>query len=318
MNKKIIQILFWIAFSVYNLFDELSYSKFSESLQSSLTFTAIIVILVYLNILLLIPKFLYKKKSLGYIFFFVLTSVILVFLNIDNFSHFIFEDFIFELVQTLLIVGGISSVWITQEQIRTKEKLSLIEKDQIATNLKFLKNQINPHFLFNALNNINFLINQNSEKASEVLVNLSNLLRYQLYDTDVELIEIEKEIDHLKNYIELEKIRVSDRLILKENINCEVSNFKIAPFLILPLIENAFKHGIGRETSYISFWLNITKDRFDLKIENSMPKKAKQNKNNGLGINNLKQRLDLLYENNYFFTHSIINEKYITQLIINL
>ena len=318
MNLKKItyQVIFWIAFFLYNLFDELKYSDIQQSILDSTLATVLIGVLVYLNILWLLPNFFYKKKYFLYIFIVTVSFILLVLIS-SVFSGTFLSDY-YILFADLLMVGGISSVWIMLEQIRTKEKLTEIKKEQINTNLKFLKAQINPHFLFNVLNNINFLIASKPQKASETLVKLSDLLRYQLYDTDMEQVAIENEIKHIRSYIELEKIRIGDKLDLDLNINYTNDNISIEPFLLLPLIDNAFKHSTSLEKRFVSLNLTISDKIIELKTINSFTEVNNINKDKGIGLINLKQRLNLLYPQKYSLNNRVDGDKYVTHLKIFL
>jgi LytS/YehU family sensor histidine kinase len=229
-----------------------------------------------------------------------------------------FNYFLLDFVHSILIIGGISSVWIIIEQFRMKEKLNNVERKQTLDSLKYLKAQTNPHFLFNVLNNINFLIENNPEKASETLFKLSDMLRYQLYDADIEEVEIEKEIKHFKNYIELEEIRIGDRLDLKVDIKCEDNNVKIPPFLFLPLIENAFKYSSSVDGGFINLKLKITSVSVNLIIENSILKKEGVQSSGGLGLENLNQRLELLYPKKHQLRYGNKGENFEVILFINL
>ena len=316
MNKRKItyQLIFWIAFFLYNMFYELKYSDLIQALIDSTLTTAIIGILVYLNTLWLLPNYFYKKQYLKYVLIFGGFSVLFVLVSFylsDNFltdNNILFFDF--------LMVGGISSAWVMMDQIRTKEKLAQIEKEQVNAQLKFLKAQTNPHFLFNVLNNIHFLIAKDPEKASETLIKLSDLLRYQLYETNTELVTIEKEIEQLKSYIELEKIRIGDKLELNVHFNYTDGNITIAPFLLLPLIENAFKHGNGTDKGFILFYLEVTDTEVDLKVENSLAEIGEQSESGGLGIANLEDRLKLLYPEKHSFKYGVEKDKYVAHLRI--
>lgn len=331
LNTKslIVQILFWTGFWIINFIDELAYSESGYSLiLASFIYTASILLLVYLNILWIIPRFLYKKKYLLYVVILLLVTILLVSINykIDigwdySFLEVIEKEIsylVFDFIQMLLSVGGISSVWIIVEQLRTREKLVLSEKKQTLTSLKFLKAQTNPHFLFNVLNNVHFLIDKDPEKASQTLFKLSDILRYQLYETDTEVVSIEKEIQHIKSYIELEKIRMGDRLDLNATFDCSCGALNVAPFLLLPLVENAFKHSSGKNASIISLSLKVTSEEVDLKIENSFSHSVDEKNRKGLGISNLKERLELLYPGKHVYTYETKEGMYISHLKLSL
>ncbi len=314
------QVIFWIAFFLYNVLDEVFYSDLIESLVVSFFLSATVAILVYVNILWLIPKYLYRKKYLQYLIMLSAYTVVFVYVNLilDQSFNTDINQLIFDVIQILLMVGGISSIWILVEQVRTKEKLAKIEKEQIVTDLKFLKAQTNPHFLFNVLNNIHFLIKKDANKASEILIKLSDMLRYQLYETNTKRVCIGKEIEHLKNYVELERIRVGNRLSYDSNIVCTDNSIEIEPFLLLPLIENAFKHSLSTEKGFVSIGLQVDSEELSLTVENSIPNTVEKKKSSGLGIPTLKQRLELLYPGKHDIQYGIVKSNFVAQLKINL
>jgi sensor histidine kinase YesM len=327
MNNKriiIIQILFWFAFSVFNFVDELEYSDYVESLQYGMAQCIIMMVVVYANILILIPKLLYQQKYVKYGASLISITIISVLLmsNLDEDAHFYSElgYLIYEVVAFILFASGITSFWVSFEQIRIKQRLLEIEQSQITSELKFLKAQTKPHFLFNILNNINFLIHQNPKMASKTLLKLSDLLRYQLYETDAEFVEISREIMNIENYIDLEKTRMGDQLLLTANIDCVDESILVQPFLMLPLFENAFKHGKGIEKTRIDYSIKADRNQIILKIMNSVsssdPNSESEERNNGLGIKNLKSRLKLLYPNRHKYNYELKNEMYTATLSI--
>ncbi len=319
------QTVFWSLFFVINIFLFLKDEPFREAVIDSFVETTCIVALVYLNVQWLIKNYLYKKQLVTYISLFLAFIFIMVIIRTILVS-FVFnlpldyEMIWFDLPYFFFVTIGISSVWIIIEQYKVKGQLISAEKSQVEAQLKFLKAQTNPHFLFNVLNNINFLIQKDSDKASDVLMKLSEMLRYQLYDADIGNIEIEQEVNHLKNYIELERVRMGKRLNLETNFRVIDGSVKIAPFLFLPLIENAFKHSSSTGISNIRIDLIVNSKEIQLTIENSFPAGNQRKNNNigGLGLENLTQRLELLYPKRHQLTLEKKDKKYFTKLILNL
>lgn len=176
------------------------------------------------------------------------------------------------------------------EQVLQLEK---VKNQQLETELNFLKAQYHPHFLFNALNTVYFQIDENNKQAKYTVELLSELLRYQLYNVQ-QKVQISEEIIYLNAYIELQRIRMSERLVLKTNFDTELTEQKIHPLLFQPLLENAFKYVDGE------YWINI-----DLKLENNKIRFIVENsisteiisnpKNKGIGLENLSRKLELLY-----------------------
>ena len=187
--------------------------------------------------------------------------------------------------------------------IDAKAKKEALIQQQLKTELKYLKAQINPHFLFNALNNIYHQMDENTEDAKKSLEVFSNMLRYQLYECNQEQVDLEKELTYLQDYIDIQRIRFDESLDFQmemEPKEIKEKAFKIAPFLLLPLIENAFKY-VGGTKKWIQVNGGIKSGELSIGIANSF-QKIKQTinqKNSGIGLENLKRRLELLYPNRY-------------------
>ncbi len=170
------------------------------------------------------------------------------------------------------------------------------QKEKVVAELQLLKAQLHPHFLFNTLNNIYSFSLQQLPKTPELILKLSSLLRYMLYDCKAEEVLLEKELEVMKNYIDLEKERYGDKIDISFNIEGNISDRYIAPLLLLPFLENAFKHGTSEqlEKPWLSFDLAIVDDTLQCKIVNSKNEMVPFSAN-GIGIDNVKKRLELLY-----------------------
>ena len=199
------------------------------------------------------------------------------------------------------------------------------ERKQVAlySELNFLKAQIHPHFLFNTLNNLYALTLNQSANAPAVVLGLSEILRYMLYECNSELVPLKREIDILKSYLTLEKLRYEERLDLNLSISGDPANKSIAPLLMIPLVENAFKHGAGEMTEgpWVSIDLDVSQDRLKLKVSNGRPvKQAEDSKNHfkKIGVGNVKKRLELIYPGSHHFTVYDEQEMYVVILEISL
>jgi two-component system, LytTR family, sensor kinase len=183
-----------------------------------------------------------------------------------------------------------------KEQQHISEKL---KKEKVAAELELLKSQVQPHFIFNTLNNIYMLSMKGSPQTSDMIYRLSALLSYMLYDSKQQFIDIDKEIDYIKNYIDLEKIRYGSRLDIQLNVAKSIKNINIPPLLYLPLVENAFKHGARNavQDSWIHIDISLKKNTLTFKIENSISESEGHNMGlgGGLGLENLKRRLEIHY-----------------------
>jgi len=191
---------------------------------------------------------------------------------------------------------------LTQLANQREQKASDLQKEKLETELKFLKSQINPHFLFNSLNNIYTLSVLGSGKTPENLLKLSDMLRYMLYEADAPTVSLNKEVDYLKNYIDLQLLKNSQGLNVEADLEPEESSLPIAPLLLIPFVENAFKHSNIEDLKkgWIKLQLTSREGTMRFRIENSVPeKRAAKDISGGIGLQNVKRRLDLLYEGRY-------------------
>lgn len=182
-----------------------------------------------------------------------------------------------------------------RDQLRNKK----LAEEKLAAELNFLKAQVHPHFLFNTLNNLYALALIKSEKTPDIVLKLSDLLDYMIYKSNDAFVPLKKELEILEGYVELEKMRYNERLELQYEINGDASGHEIAPLILLPFIENSFKHGASKDRSKpsIQIKLNIEPDFLALEVTNSVPadKKSDETESEGIGLKNVQRRLELIY-----------------------
>jgi len=281
----------------------------------------------------LIPKVLKKKrpllKYLNTSFLIMLVAALpLYFLNslyLNDEDH----AFIFTLLNVMLqlfIIAPAAWYFYKRDNKHTEELLTLQkELGQSAAGLDFLRSQINPHFLFNALNTIyGTAIQEQAERTSEAVQKLGDMMRFMMHENMQEKISLSKEIDYLNNYIDLQKLRTDSNPMLKLETEIEqrATHVSIAPMLLIPFVENAFKHGISmREPSYIKVSLEMREKTLYFDVYNS--KHAKQEGDpergkNGIGLNNVKQRLQLLYRNKHELIIRETGKEFFVHLTITL
>ncbi|MFI5186890.1 MAG: sensor histidine kinase [Chitinophagales bacterium] len=212
----------------------------------------------------------------------------------------------FNLLSFLVVsidIGFVSGVAIAIKQVRLqlagKEIERNLSREKLEAELKFLRNQTNPHFLFNTLNNIYALARKKSEDTPIVVMKLSRLLRFMLYETQKPLIKIGEEVQMLNHYIELEKIRYNGRLAINFLKEIDDETELISPLLLLPFIENAFKHGVSesRFQSYIHIDMKLKNSVLNFNIENTKESNGDENNGENIGLNNVKRQLELMYSN---------------------
>lgn len=279
-----------------------------------LIYTAIfhipIFLIVYLNLKVLFPLFLEKGKYFLYGIF-VLGAVVLgagfYIILFDKWIDYIFTGYYFIAYYSFWDISLYFIIYILLTSLfrlaRGYFRLHEIEKEKTLTELKALKSQINPHFLFNSLNSIYSLARKNSTETPDKIVQLSDLMRHIIYESDVEFIPLEKEVEMVKNYIELQNLRTSEKNKIKLKVLGEIGDKKIAPLLFIPFVENSFKHGLkgGAQNIFVDIKIEIWDTILHFEIENSKGKTSEVNdsKYNGIGIGNVKKRLELIYPNSH-------------------
>lgn len=231
--------------------------------------------------------------------------------------HIFTDIFTFILITGIAVAFKSTISWFENEEKRQEE-----EKQKVEAELKNLKSQINPHFLFNTLNNIYALIAISQDKAQEAVMSLSQMLRYVLYDDDKMFVPIQKEVDFINNYISLMKLRLTKQVEVNVVTNVDKNpNMPIAPLLFISFIENAFKHGVtNNQPSHINFSIEaIDENTVRCELRNSyFPKSEEHDKSgSGIGIENTKRRLQLIYPNAHTLDYGVKENEYYSLLIIN-
>jgi two-component system, LytTR family, sensor kinase len=294
-------------------------------------YPAINIGLFYLNYLFLIPKLLDKKRYATYIIVIVITIILFglgkygvgliykpyVLVRMKQVLGFwqyfigtIFTSLTFVFLSTVL---KFTTDWFLNERIQRD-----LENQRLSAELSFLKSQINPHFLFNSLNSIYSLAYQRSETTPEAILKLSEIMRYMLYECNDNEVALKKELQYLQNYIELQKIRFGEKAYIDFKINGKVEDQQIVPLLLIAFIENAFKHGVANDpASSIRLLIEVDKNHLYFFIQN---KKHNNNRDalGGIGLVNVKRRLDLLYPNKYKLEIIDENETYSCELSLEL
>ena len=316
-------IVFWSIYFLFNTFRWGSYfNDYGYSLKTNIIGFPIHMILCYLNIYLLMPVFLYKKKYFYYIIMLIgaLFIMVLVKFNLTYFlvSHNVWPEgpevineitlnyAIDMMIGELYVIAFVTAIKTTSDWIVEHKRVADLERLQLETELMFLRMQVSPHFFFNTLNNIYSLAIEKSEKTPKLILKLSELMHYLLYETKKKRQNLEKEILCIQNYLDLERIRHGEKLEINMDITGDIHNKKIAPMILLSFVENAFKHGakknIGKIKIDISF---VVKDNYlYFRIENPSPAitgfKQHFQKKGGIGLENVKKRLNLGYAANEY------------------
>lgn len=204
--------------------------------------------------------------------------------------------------------------------LRVREQLKQTEQAKANAELSYLKAQINPHFLFNTLNSIYSLAILKSEKTADAVVKLSDMMRYVLNDSNANFVLLEKEINYISSYIELQRMRLASNVQLSYLCEGNIHDKKIAPLVLIPLIENAFKHGVNsEENSNIEIRIHVSDTQLKMSVKNNCVTTNNNTLNkSGLGIENTTQRLKLLYPENYTLNISEIDKTFTVSLVLNI
>jgi LytS/YehU family sensor histidine kinase len=189
--------------------------------------------------------------------------------------------------------------------------------------LKFLKSQINPHFLFNTLNSIYALTLKKSDKAPEIVIKLSEMMRYMLYECNERLVPLSKEVLYVRNYVDLEMLRQGQKVRIDFRVEGDIHDQKIAPLIFTPFLENSFKHGVNQiSEGFVDILLEVQDENVILQIENSKPPKPQvvnhKKPSGGIGLANVKRRLDLLYPESYVLNITEEPDRYKVYLNLEL
>lgn len=302
-----IYFIFWIPFSAYQYGN--TYGK--AALYTTAWFIGQ-ACSAYLTVYWLMPKYFNHRR---YLLFTLLYLAVLVFSSAVIFVFMMAIQASLHLPQvtpsgkeiSYLMTGNFYCSFLAvavktiRDKIRTDRRTALLEKEKTDSELRFLKSQMNPHFLFNAINSIYVLIRKDPDFAGHTLVKFADMLRYQLYECNADVIPIEKEIGYLDNYIQLEKLRKGDLIRTQYHVSPSAGKFSIAPLLLIPFVENAFKYvsNCPEKDNFVTVDLNFQDNIFELSVENSMDEEAMMPKEKawgGIGLENVRRRLQLIYD----------------------
>lgn len=221
----------------------------------------------------------------------------------------------------LTILAISTSIRVTEGWYSNEKQKKEMENQKLGAELSFLKSQINPHFFFNTLNSIYSLAIVKSDRTPEAVLKLSELMRYIIYDTERKVVPLSKEVEYIANYIELQRLRLPDEVKVKLKTDLGDSDAVIEPLLLLPFVENAFKHGVDVEKGgTILIDIKLTGNELKLHVVNPMVNDNSSiiDKHKGIGVNNTLKRLRLLYQDNFTFTAGPVRNNYVVDLVIKI
>lgn len=336
-NRILQHGVFWTASFLFlvNFFSTSNRVEKIDYIYTALFHVSLLTV-VYINLWVLIPRILQKGRYLLYFACLVVLIYLGAQFNQVTFDHLVdlilpgyyfisFYDisdilkFIFVYV-SLTTLLKLSKGWFMLMQ--AEQQLMAVRQEKVETELKALKSQINPHFLFNSLNNIYSLALGKSGKTPDAILKLSGLMRYMLYESNADRVPLKQELHFIENYIDLQKLRSDRRSRIKFSRKGNPAGKTIAPLLFLPFIENGFKHGIkgDPEGGYVRIELAIQDSNIDLYIENNRGEvdRVENNEYNGIGLNNVKRRLELIYPGKHELEVQETRETFSIQLKLDL
>ena len=332
-NWLLRHFIFWLFIISYFAWGfGLNEEQFQKSFLNSLIFLPGHLMVVYPLLYLLIPKFLVKKKFIlffgsfaGLLFLCALTMELLK-IPLQIHKNDAFKGFTWTVGKNVLpfvhVAGLATAVKLIKYSYFQQQQASDALQKKTQAELELLKAQIHPHFLFNTLNNLFAHTMRQSSESPDIVLKLSDLLRFMIYDSRAEFILLKQEITLLKNYIDLEKMRYGDRLDISLTSSGDIEKKMIAPLILLPLIENSFKHGIAKQLdqSWISLDIQAEGDQLKVKLVNSRDadKEVTKEGYRGIGLENVQRRLELIYPGKHSFEIREEEDYFLVDLVIDL
>lgn len=308
----VLHLSFWLLYLTYRVYDLQGYLGFYKALMYVALTLSFSIAASYLHYFFVLPPLLSSKKVLPY------AGKVILLLAIVVTARILTENQVMptllaneEYYKSLKLTRVIGTIWdtmtfliftgmigFTVDWFTLENKKKQLENEKLIAELNYLKAQINPHFLFNTLHNLNYLVYAKSDRATEVVIKLSNIMRYMIYDASKERVPLQKEISYIHDYIDLERIRLNHPFVINVNITGNVAQVEIAPLIMLTFIENAFKHGVSDKQNdcIIDVNLSISEREVVYRVTNRKLKLADSSKlRSGFGLRNVKQRLELSY-----------------------
>lgn len=322
--------LFWGIYIIYGIMDSRGWimkKGFVWSLQPLLLFFAMIALLLYGNIRFLIPVLLEKKRIVLYIIGLIAIIILYTYLRSLNQQYWdaqVWPDdkmtvdsyFHWNVLNALWFLVMSSMLFYAQKWHEQRQQVKNIQITQLQTELKYLRAQVNPHFLFNGLNTIYGSIDRQNQQARDILLQFSDLLRYNLYEADVDWVELEKEAIYLQNYVALQRARSDSNMQIELEISIIDPSVKIAPLIFLAFVENAFKYSTrdDSQSNLIKISLQQTAGRIEFTCSNTYEQQEREA--GGIGLGNVMRRLELLYKDRY--TLNVVKDEFVYTVHLTL
>ncbi len=335
-RQILLHISIWTVFIIFNLMQPQAESNIIN--YRIIIFLFSNILLFYINYIYLVDRLLLKNKTILY------GSIVIVMLIISALffqelmpkfepNHngmppgfpknrrvpFVFMKLLRPLVFSFSLIITGTALRIYLEWNKNERNKKEIEAQKSATELSFLKSQLNPHFLFNSLNSIYSLTTKKSNDAPEAVITLSELMRYMLYETNNDFVTLNKEIEYIQNYLKLQRLRIANNEHVTLNIHGSISNQKIRPLLLISFIENAFKYGTDfKGNTEVKIEIDVNGDELQFKCTNLIGNIKKDHDSSGIGLKNTRERLELLYKDKHTLLVAEKDNRFIVNLTLNL
>lgn len=335
----LLHLSFWCVYLSFFLYQitsfqrghDIDWSRIGIIVANQFTFALIVS---YLNYFVFLPRFLKHKNLWRYLAEFALPFALVMLARInfdrflmDGFSH--HEEYLYRtrfVVQVItvnfFIVIFVAMLRFAEAWLELEAKRKEVENERLTAELNFLKAQINPHFLFNTLNNLYYLAFSKSDNTTEVIAKLSQMMRYMIYDSNYPLVPLSKEIEYMQNYISLERLRLNDQIPIQFQVKGETERVLIAPLIFITFLENAFKHGVTNNSpgAWVNVLIQLNGQECTYTVENKKLLKsgADKDEKSGIGLRNVKRRLELSYPGKYELTVNDQPDRYSVKLHIIL
>lgn len=300
-----------------------------------LLFNVFLISLFYLHALWMLPRLMNKKYYIQYLGLVIVLCVLFMWMRDLFFQHPVrmpgtggpppggFDLFRPDLIESMFLFFFImmisAGIWIVQEWRMAEKKAKQVEDERMTMELSFLRSQINPHFLFNTLNSIYSLALVKSDATADAVMKLSDMMRYITHDAHADTVPLEMEIQYISHYVELQKIRLGENVKVQLQLGGNFSNYSIAPLILMPFVENAFKYGISsHEPAPVIIDINMVHNLLSMKVSNRIFPDRKAGDSRGLGIRNTRQRLELSYHDHHDLNISDNGQLFMVNLSIQL
>ena len=335
-HRWVYHSIFWVFFLLLLTLIETYNQKhsFVHALSNEIINVFFYAAVVYFNLKYLIPNYLTKNKFLTYGGLLVLSAVIITPLKVIVFyfkygnspeaQNDLIQNLNWYFIFTFVIASASTLVSIVKDWVQQVTEKQQLQTQTMQSELRFLKSQINPHFLFNTLNNLYALTLKKSDKAPEIVIKLSEMMRYMLYECNEKRVLVSKEVNYIYNYLDLEKLRQGKNVDITFETDGDISEQTIAPLMFIPFLENSFKHGLSNQISkgFVNIRLSVERNKVYFFIENSkaekLPLKDKNRPSGGIGLVNVHRRLNLLYPDSYELNIDDTPTTYAVNLYIEL